>query len=105
MKEMIFISIPMNGRKDGEIVAEMQELFGKYKAEHPDAELIDSVFTDEQLNQADFATNPAVFYLGQSLSRLAFADKIIFAKGWEKARGCRIEYKVATYYDIPIILA
>lgn len=44
----------------------------------------------------------SVWYLAKSLEILAQADLALFMKGWEKARGCKIEHLVAQEYGIPI---
>ena len=42
-------------------------------------------------------------YLARSIEFLARADVAIFAPGWQKARGCRIEHQCAEDYDIPMM--
>lgn len=42
-------------------------------------------------------------YLAKSLELLADADVAYFAKGWESARGCRIENQCAIEYGIDTI--
>ena len=39
-----------------------------------------------------------LWYLGKSLELLSTADIAYFAKGWEEARGCRIEHECAEEY-------
>lgn len=107
MRTMVFISLPMRDKSEEEIIVNQQKLFGDYQAEHPDAILInefnpvpkDQITLMEQLGRED------VYMLGRSIALLSFADVVIFAKGWENYSGCRIEHKVATYYDIPKIYA
>ena len=36
--------------------------------------------------------------LGESIKRMSFADYVLFAEGWENARGCRIEHECANEY-------
>ena len=43
--------------------------------------------------------NP-LWFLGKSLELLAGADIAYFAKGWQDARGCRIEHTCAVEYNI-----
>ncbi|MDO4596844.1 MAG: DUF4406 domain-containing protein [Coriobacteriaceae bacterium] len=38
--------------------------------------------------------------LGRSLASMADADAAYFCKGWESARGCRIEHQAAVEYGI-----
>lgn len=44
-----------------------------------------------------------VYCLGHSLQNLSRANVVIFAPGWEEARGCRIEHEVCVQYHIPYI--
>lgn len=102
----VFISQPMRGRKSTEIIAEREDIFKRYKKEHPSAVLLDSVISSELQSYAEHHSGfrrPRVWLLGESLQKMAEADVVIFAKGWEGFPGCRIEQKVATYYDINII--
>lgn len=91
----IFISQPMNGKTTDEIISERnsiialaQKKFGK------NVEIIDSYFKN-------YIGNP-LEYLGESIKLLSKADVVIFAKGWETARGCKIEHSCAEEYDIKI---
>ena len=44
-----------------------------------------------------------LFYLARSLEEMAYCDIAYFCKGWEKARGCRIEHEAAVAYGLEII--
>lgn len=46
-----------------------------------------------------------LWFLGRSIQVLSMADLAYFCKGWQDARGCRIEHDCAEKYDIPIIEA
>lgn len=37
---------------------------------------------------------------GKSLELMADADVVYFAEGWQKARGCRLEYECARAYKV-----
>lgn len=41
--------------------------------------------------------------LGKSIEKLSMVDAVYFVKGWDKARGCRIERAICEEYDIEII--
>ena len=41
--------------------------------------------------------------LARALGKLAEADAVIFAPGWETARGCRMEHLAAEEYGIRIV--
>ena len=44
-----------------------------------------------------------LWFLGKSLELLSTADVAYFAKGWDSARGCKIEHDCAVAYDIDVI--
>ena len=94
----LFISQPMRGKTDEEILAvraqaklEMERSWGEKMA------VIDSF-----IRNAPAEAKP-LWYLGKSLEMLSTADIAYFAKGWEEARGCRIERECAEEYGITVI--
>lgn len=94
----LFISQPMKGKSDEEILAEREkaiksaeELLGE------PVEVIDSFF------QSAPADARPLWFLGKSLELLSTADVVYFAKGWEKARGCKIENTCAIEYGITVL--
>lgn len=98
----LFISLPMNGRSEEEIKTKM----GEYKRLADailgeETELIDSYFEGFDINKDD--VNAPIYYLGKSIQKMAEADFVVFGKGWVEARGCKIEYKVAETYNIPML--
>lgn len=94
----LFISQPMKDKSDDEIFAEREkaiksaeELLGE------PVEVIDSFF------QSAPADARPLWFLGKSLELLSTADVVYFAKGWEKARECKIENTCAIEYGITVI--
>ena len=84
----LFISQPMKGKTDDEILKEREKAIASAKrnfAENEEVEVIDSFF------QSAPADARPLWFLGKSLELLSTADIAYFAKGWENARGCRIE--------------
>lgn len=94
----VFISQPMNGKTEQEILEERANMFQLAKESFPDAELIDSYFEDYKPS----AGNVALKYLAKSLELLADADVAYFAPGWKEARGCWFEHKCAIVYGIEV---
>ena len=86
----IMISQPMKGRTEKDIKEEREALVTKLEAEGH--EVLDTVFTD-----FDCYASP-IAYLARSIEYLDKADAVVFMKGWEEARGCRIEHIIATEY-------
>ena len=67
----LFISQPMRGKTDAEILATREKAIAK-----------------------------PLWYIGESIKYLGEADVAFFAKGWEDARGCRIEHECAKEYNV-----
>lgn len=91
----LFISQPMRGKTDEEILAEREKAI--QSAEQmigEQVEVIDSFF-----QSAPIDAKP-LWFLGKSLELLADADVAYFAPGWEQARGCRVEHTCAVEYSI-----
>jgi len=94
----LFISQPMNGKTDEEIKEERRKAIAKAKdVVKDDIEIIDSFFEN-----APHDARP-LWFLGKSLELLATADIAYFAKGWDKARGCKIEHLCAVEYGIDCV--
>ena len=91
----LFISQPMRGKTDEEILAERERAIriAEKQVGEP-VETIDSFF------QSAPADAKPLWYLGESLKLLATADVAYFAKGWTEARGCKIEHTCAVEYNI-----
>lgn len=94
----LFISQPMKGKTDEEIlkerdtaIKEAEELVGE------PVEVIDSFFQNAP------ADARPLWFLGKSLELLSTADIAYFASGWENARGCKIEHECAKEYGIQIM--
>ena len=94
----LFISQPMRGKTDEEILAVRQEAIDMTKEKlFGELEVIDSFFEDAPVDAKP------LWYLGKSIELLAEADIAVFAPGWEYFRGCRIEHTCAVEYGIEII--
>jgi hypothetical protein len=86
----------MRGRSDEEILAERKHLETLAREKRgEDVVIVDSFFKDFNGN--------ALQFLGRSIGVLAEADAAIFGKGWENARGCRIEHLCCEEYGIETI--
>lgn len=96
-KMNVFISQPMNGKEDGQIRYERDELVKDLKRYlGNDINILDTVFhfTEDV---------PSLIYLGRSIETLSKADLAVFMPGWENARGCKIEHECAKNYLIPTL--
>lgn len=91
----LFISQPMRDKTDEQIlkerkraIAAAEEIIGE------PIEVIDSFFKNTSANM-----NP-LWLLGRSIEFLSSANVVYFVKGWQEARGCRIEERCAKEYGI-----
>lgn len=98
----IFISLPMNGRTDEEILAEIDRIYEDYGYLTINISELINPYIEKDLDNKEY-TNIPLAYLAKSIDMISRADMVIFAKGWEKARGCRIEHQCAVDYEIPFI--
>jgi hypothetical protein len=95
----LFISQPMRNKTTEEILAVREKAIKSAERElGEEVEVIDSFFT----NMPD-GTHP-LYCLGKSLELLSTADVVYFAKGWEEARGCKIENVCAIEYGLPLVI-
>lgn len=94
----LFISQPMRSKTDEEILAERKKAIESAERNLGEpVEVIDSFFQNAP------ADARPLWFLGKSLELLSTADIAYFAKGWEDARGCRIENQCAIEYGIEVI--
>ena len=97
----IFISQPMRGLTDEEILKAREEILIKAEKKTGEpVELIDSFMEDYP---GEINKHIPVFYLGKSIQFLSQADIAYFGGDWRNARGCKIEHEVAKQYGIEII--
>ena len=47
--------------------------------------------------------NVPLYYLSQSLGKMAECDAVYLCDGWENARGCKVERAAAVAYDLELI--
>lgn len=93
----IFISQPMNGKTEQEILLNRMAATTVIYRLHP---LTRIYFLDSFITGAK-DVNP-LFCLGHSLQALSKADEAWFIDGWQESRGCRIEHACCVEYNIPI---
>jgi hypothetical protein len=103
MKAML--SQPMAGLTDEEIVATRERAIKAL--EEKGYEVINTLFTDEwyhpEAMEARGVVNIPICFLSKSIENMSLCHAAYFCKGWEKARGCKIEHDVAKAYGLTII--
>lgn len=95
----LFISQPMRGKTDEEILSVREKAIAS--AERHLGEKVEVI--DSFVKNAPVEAKP-LWFLGKSLELLSAADVVYFAKGWEEARGCRIENTCAIEYGIDLVI-
>ncbi len=99
------LSQPMAGRTDAEIVAAREKAVKALEAQG--YENVNTLFTDEWYSKEKMAERGVVqiplCFLAKSLENMSLCHAAYFCKGWQEARGCRIEHEAAVAYGVEII--
>ena len=111
MYKNIFISQPMTGKSEEEILATRQKAIDRiHRLASKDGEqvnIIDSYIDDATRNEFQGrmgdAINWDIYWLSQSLQKLAMADTIWLCEGWEYSKGCNVELECAISYGLDIV--
>ena len=93
----LFVSVPMKGRTEGEIkksIQKMKKIAEIFEGE--ELELIDSYIEDNPPKD----NNQAIWFLGESLKKLAQSDVFIGIAENYDWNGCSIERETAEKYGI-----
>jgi hypothetical protein len=94
----LFISQPMRGLTDDEILKVREEIRIRAEKEIGEqVELIDSFILEYP---GEINKSIPVWYLGKSIQFLSEADVAYFGGDWKNARGCKIEHEIAVQYGI-----
>ena len=97
----LFISQPMRGLTDEEILKVREEI--RARAEYVIGEPVELINSFIEDYPGEINKSIPVWYLGKSIQFLSQADIVYFGEGWENARGCKIEYEIASAYGIEVI--
>ena len=103
MKAML--SQPMAGKTDEEIVKTREKAVKALKEKG--YEIVNTLFTDEwysseKMKERGVERIPLCF-LAKSLENMSLCHAAYFCKGWETARGCRIEHDAAVAYGLTVL--
>lgn len=103
MKAML--SQPMAGKSEEEIIATREKAIAAL--EEKGYEIVNTLFTDEWYSQEKMQERGVVqiplYFLAKSLENMSLCHAAYFCKGWENARGCKIEHDAAVAYGLDII--
>lgn len=105
MNKKAMLSQPMAGKTNEEIVSTREKAIVALKAKGYD--IVNTLFTDEWYSKESMTERGVVqiplCFLAKSLENMSLCHAAYFCKGWENARGCRIEHEAAKAYGIEII--
>ena len=99
------LSQPMAGKTDEEISDTREKAI--IALQERGYEVVNTLFTDEWYSKEAMENRGVVqiplCFLAKSLENMSLCHAAYFCKGWEKARGCKIEHDVAVAYGLEII--
>lgn len=101
----VMLSQPMAGKTDEEIIATREKAIKALEA--LGYEIVNTLFTDEWYNRENMEKRGVVqiplCFLAKSLENMSLCHAVYFCKGWERARGCRLEHDAAVAYGLTVI--
>lgn len=103
MKAML--SQPMAGKTEQEITETRDHAIAAL--EGMGYEVVNTRFTDEWYSKENMikrgVVNVPLCFMAKSLDNMCLCEAAYFCKGWENARGCKIEHEAAKAYGVKII--
>lgn len=103
MKAML--SQPMGGKTQEEIVATRERAVATLQSLGYD--VVNTLFTDEWYSNEKMQERGVVqiplCFLAKSLENMSLCHAAYFCRGWQDARGCRIEHEAAQAYGLTIL--
>ena len=99
------LSQPMAGKTQEEIVATREKAVAALTDKG--YQVVNTLFTDEWYSKEKMTERGVVqiplCFLAKSLENMSLCHAAYFCKGWEQARGCRIEHEAAKAYGLTIL--
>ena len=99
------LSQPMAGKTEEEIIETREKAIAALRKRG--YQVVNTLFTDEQYSREAMESRGVVqiplCFLAKSLENMSLCHAAYFCKGWEKARGCKIEHDAAVAYGLEII--
>lgn len=103
MKAML--SQPMANKTEEEIIETRNKAVSKL--ESMGYEVVNTLFTDKWYSHENMVKRGVVqiplCFLAKSLENMSLCHAVYFCKGWQDARGCKIEHDAALAYGLEII--
>lgn len=100
----IMISQPMNGLTIEEVTE--NKAIALKALENKEYEVLNTYFQSEWVkvralnNNNNSVHNIPLCFLARSIDMMSCCDAVYFCKGWENARGCKIEHDIAIAYGL-----
>ncbi len=91
----IMLSSPMAGKTDEEIADERSAMINEIETIYPHYEVMDTFIEDHE-SKTDLEC------FAESVKFLSQADVLVMGRGWEDARGCKLEHDIAQAYGLQI---
>lgn len=105
MSKKAMLSQPMAGKSEEEIIATREKAIKAL--EEKGYEVVNTLFTDEWYSKDQMTLRGVVqiplCFMAKSLENMSRCHAAYFCKGWEDARGCRIEHDAAIAYGLEVI--
>lgn len=105
MSKKAMLSQPMAGKTEQEIIETRERAIATLKA--AGYEIVNTLFTDEWYSKEAMEERGVVqiplCFLAKSIENMSLCHAAYFCKGWENARGCRIEHEAAKAYGLEIL--
>ena len=99
------LSQPMGGKTQEEIVETRERAIRALQDRG--YKVVNTLFTDgwysKEYMEARGAVQIPLCFLAKSLENMSLCHAAYFCRGWEQARGCRIEHEAAKSYGLEII--
>jgi hypothetical protein len=104
-RKKAMLSQPMAGKTEAEIAETRSRAIVALEAQG--YEVVNTLFTDawysqEKMEERGVVQIPLCF-LAKSLENMSLCHTAYFCKGWESARGCRIEHDAAVAYGLTVL--
>lgn len=104
-KIRIFLSLPLSGRPDDEVQADISMMKTMTLLHNPfgecEIEFVDNINYKPPLDMLKNPVTSNLVYLGQAIKRLATCNAAVFHPDWAMARGCCVEMYTCKQYEIP----
>lgn len=99
------LSQPMRGKTQEEIVETRERAIRALQDRG--YKVVNTLFTDDWYSKEYMKARGVVqiplCFLAKSLENMSLCHAAYFCRGWEQARGCRIEHEAAKSYGLEII--